>query len=50
MNEIYKLKNPYVNQYIAPYGYHFTRDGANYGRIVWLSDVDGITIEKDDEK
>lgn len=46
----YKLyKNPYVNQYVAPIGYHFMRGGVNYGRIAWFSSVDGITIEKDDE-
>ena len=46
-NKISELKNPYVNQYVAPYGYHFMRSGINFGRIVWLSNVDGVTIEKD---
>lgn len=48
-NDIIKLKNPYVNQYVAPQGYHFERDGVNYGRIAWFSNVNGITIEKDEE-
>lgn len=47
-NDISKLKNPYVNQYVAPIGYHFMRRGVNYGRIAWFSNVDGITIEKDE--
>lgn len=49
MNNITQYKNPYVNQYVAPYGYHFERDGVNYGRIMWMSNVNGITIEKDEE-
>lgn len=48
-NNIIQYKNPYVNQYIAPLGYHFERDGINYGRIAWFSNVNGITIEKDEE-
>ena len=48
-NDIMKMKNPYVSQYVAPYGYHFERNGVCYGRIVWLSNVDGVTIEKDKE-
>lgn len=51
-NNIEKLKNPfvyhYVNQYVAPIGYHFMRSGINYGRIAWFSNVDGVTIEKDE--
>lgn len=47
-NKIKELKNPYVNQYVAPYGYHFMRSGINYGRIAWFSSVDGVTIEKDE--
>lgn len=47
-NDIRKLKNPYVNQYVAPIGYHFMRGSVNYGRIAWFSNVDGITIEKDE--
>lgn len=43
-----QYKNPYVNQYVAPWGYHFERSGVNYGRIMWMSNVDGVTIEKDE--
>lgn len=49
-NKIKQYKNPYVNQYVAPFGYHFERFGVNYGRIAWFSNVDGITIEKDETK
>lgn len=48
-NDIRKYKNPYVQQYVAPFGYHFSRNGVNYGRIAWFSNVNGITIEKDEE-
>lgn len=48
-NNITQYKNPYVSQYTAPYGYHFERDGINYGRIAWFSNVNGVTIEKDEE-
>ena len=44
-----QYKNPYVNQYVAPFGYHFMRGGVNYGRIAWFSNVDGVTIEKDEK-
>ena len=47
---IKNYKNPYVDQYVAPYGYHFERNGVNYGRVAWFSNVNGITIEKDDEE
>ena len=47
MNDIKQYKNPYVNQYVCPLGYHFERNGVNYGRIAWFSNVNGITIEKD---
>lgn len=46
---IKEYKNPYVNQYVAPFGYHFMRNNINYGRIMWASNVDGFTIEKDGE-
>lgn len=49
MNNINLYKNPYVQQYVAPEGYHFERDGVSYGRIMWISNVDGITIEKDED-
>ena len=47
-NDIKKYKNPYVNQYVAPFGYHFQRGDINYGRVMWMSNVDGVTIEKDE--
>ena len=47
-NNIIQYKNPYVNQYVCPEGYHFERDGVNYGRIAWFSNVNGITIEKNE--
>lgn len=46
--DIKQYKNPYVQQYVAPLGYHFQRDRVNYGRIAWFSNVNGITIEKDE--
>ena len=49
MNNILQYKNPYVQQYVAPYGYHFERDGVNYGRIMWMSNVDGIIIVEDED-
>ena len=50
-NDISQYKNPYkdVKQYVAPEGYHFTRNGINYGRIMWMSNVDGIILEKDED-
>lgn len=51
MEDVKEYKNPliygYVNQYVAPFGYHFSRGGVNYGRIAWFSNVNGVTIEKD---
>ena len=49
MENLQKYKNPYVQQYVAPLGYHFERNNINYGRIAWFSNVNGITIEKDGE-
>ena len=48
-NNITQYKNPYVDQYIAPIGFHFMRSGINYGRIAWFNNVDGVTIEEDEE-
>lgn len=39
-------KDPYVNQYSAPYGYCFFKDGKKLGRIIWVNDADGICIGK----
>lgn len=49
MEEISKYKNPLDNQYVAPYGYHFKYKGEYQGRIMWRKNVDGYTIEKDEE-
>lgn len=44
-------KNPYDDQYVAPYGFHFVRDGINMGKIIWRkpNEIDGIYIERDEE-
>ena len=47
-NEVKECKNPYWNQYVAPWGWHFVYDGQNQGRIIWRNNVDGYTIEKDE--
>lgn len=49
-NDISQYKNPYkdVHQYVAPEGWHFERSGINYGRIMWMSNVEGIILVKDD--
>jgi hypothetical protein len=44
-----QYKNPYWNQYVAPYRCHFEREGKNLGRIIWTHNVDGITIEEDED-
>ena len=44
------FKNPYTNQYVAPYRYCFFKDGRNLGRIIWVNNVDGIYIDKCDEE
>ena len=50
-NNIKQYKNPYVNQYTCPDGYHFERDNQSLGRIIWrrLNEIDGIYVKKDDE-
>lgn len=47
--DIKQYKNPYVQQYVAPYGYHFERNNINYGRIAWFSNVNGVIIVKDED-
>lgn len=42
-------KNPIYEMYVAPYGFHFTRDGQNLGRILWAKDVNNITMEADED-
>lgn len=49
MSNIAQYKNPYVQQYVAPFGYHFQRGDINFGRVMWMSNVDGITVEKDED-
>ena len=44
-----QYKNVYDDQYVAPYGHHFVREGVNLGRILWVKDTNGITIEKDED-
>ena len=45
------FKNPYTNQYVAPYGYcFFSSDGRKLGRIIWTNNVDGICIDKCDSE
>ena len=49
MNKLIQYKNPYYNQYIAPYQHHFEYNGKNLGRIIWINNPDGIIIVKDDD-
>ena len=50
MNKLLEqCKNPYWNQYVAPYGCHFEREGKNLGRILWINNVEGIIIVKDED-
>lgn len=43
------FKNPYCNQYVAPYRYcFFNAEGIKLGRIIWVNNVDGIYIDKCD--
>ena len=48
MNSIGMYKNPYNNQYVAPYGYSFYLNGVNQGRIIWTSSPENYYIDKDD--
>ena len=45
---IEQYKNPYNNQYVAPYGYCFYMNGVNQGRIIWTSRPENYYIDKDD--
>ena len=41
------FKNPYINQYVAPYGYaFFNAEGKCLGRIIWINNPNGIYIDK----
>ena len=48
MNSIGMFKNPWCNQYVAPYGYAFYYQGVNQGRIIWTSSPEGYYIAKDE--
>jgi hypothetical protein len=46
-----QYKNPYYNQYVAPYRYSFFNfEGKKLGRIIWENNVDGIYIDKCDSE
>lgn len=47
MNSIGMYKNPYNNQYVAPFGYAFYYQGVNQGRIIWTSNPENYYIDKD---
>lgn len=47
---IKEYKNPYCNQYVAPYRYSFFRNGKNLGRIIWENNIKGIYLNNDDEE
>lgn len=47
MNDISKYKNPYCRQYVAPYGFCFYKDGIRLGKIIWVSNTEGIYVEKE---
>ena len=49
MNSIRMYKNPYDNQYVAPFGYAFYYQGVNQGRIIWTSSPENYYIKKDEE-
>lgn len=45
------FKNPYTNQYVAPYRYcFFDKKGRKLGRIIWTNNVDGIYIDQCDSE
>lgn len=48
MNSIGMYKNPWCNQYVAPFGYAFYYQGVNQGRIIWTSSPEGYYIDKDE--
>ena len=52
MNKLLEqYKNPYYDQYVAPYRYcFFNHEGNKLGRIIWVNNVDGIYIDKCDEE
>lgn len=45
------FKNPYINQYVAPYRYaFFDSDGNCLGRIIWRNNIEGIYLDNNDEE
>lgn len=45
------FKNPYINQYVAPYRYcFFNSEGRKLGRIIWVNNVEGIYLDECDEE
>lgn len=48
VRNIKQYKNPYNNQYVAPYGYSFYNNGVNQGRIIWTSSPEGYYIKNDE--
>lgn len=45
------FKNPYTNQYVAPYRYcFFSSGGHKLGRVIWTNNVNGIYIDQCDEE
>lgn len=48
-NNVEQYKNPLEDFYVCPYGYHFTLNGKNLGRILrGIKATDGINFEKDE--
>ena len=52
MNKLLEqYKNPYYNEYVAPYRYcFFNSEGKKLGRIIWVNNVDGIYIDQCDKE
>lgn len=44
--DISEYKNPYNNQYVAPYGYGFYYNGEFQGTIIWRDNVKGYILKK----
>lgn len=49
VSEMSIFKNPYGDDYYAPYRYSFFKDGKKLGRIIHTKDVNGIYLDKCDE-
>lgn len=45
------MKNPYTNQYVAPFRYcFFNADGECLGRIIWVKNIEGIYLDQCDKE